>query len=154
MLSEMGVQSSLIRDSNFLVDPLAFDDNVFYNVTVPVSPFGFSEAGNYLENEDVLVLPKVLLDRTLPTCAPWRCRIAVNNQNGFFHFTLPPSKIAACEADRICDSQCSLRCCDQSSFPRHRSEARLSCALLGHASTVRDEGRYWESETCDLLHAA
>ncbi len=92
MLSEMGVESSLIRDSEFLVDPLAFDDNVFYNVTVPVAPFGFSDAGNYLEDEDVLVLPEVLLDRTLPVCAPWRCRIAVNNQNGFFALRYRPPR--------------------------------------------------------------
>ena len=90
MLSEIGVESSLIRDREYLNDPAAFDDNAFYDVAVPVARFAFNEAGDHLGGDDVLILPEVLLDRTLPICASWRCRIAVNNQNGFFALRYRP----------------------------------------------------------------
>jgi glycosyltransferase involved in cell wall biosynthesis len=84
LLAELGVETYLLRDQKFFAPGGGFDDNVFYHAAVPLAPFTFEEAGNHLKAEDVLILPEVLLDTTLPRCQSWPCRIALNNQNGYF----------------------------------------------------------------------
>jgi hypothetical protein len=90
LLSELGVEACLLRDRKFFAADPPFDDNVFYGVPVPVAPFPFEDAGAHLRPEDVVVLPEVLLDRTLPQCRGWRCRLALNNQNGFYGLRYRP----------------------------------------------------------------
>src|SRR5437868_847403 len=77
LLAELGVETFLVRDRQYYAPGAGFDDNVFYGVPVPVAPFPFEEAGTHLRPEDVLVLPEVLLDRTLPLCKGWKCRLAL-----------------------------------------------------------------------------
>jgi hypothetical protein len=83
LLSQLGVETFLVRDRKFFAPGAGFDDDVFYNVPVPLAPFVFEEAGEHLGCDDVLILPEVLLESSLPVCSSWRCRIALNNQNGF-----------------------------------------------------------------------
>jgi Glycosyl transferases group 1 len=84
LLSELGVETYLVRDNRFFAPGAGFDDSVFYNAPVALAPFTFEEAGNHLQRDDILILPEVLLETTLPYCQPWKCRIALNNQNGYY----------------------------------------------------------------------
>jgi hypothetical protein len=90
LLAELGVETFLLRDRKYFAPGTEFDDNVFYGVPVPLAPFTFEDAGAHLRPEDVLVLPEVLLDRTLPLCTEWKCRLALNNQNGFYGLRYRP----------------------------------------------------------------
>jgi hypothetical protein len=91
LLAEMGVETAIVRDRSYFDPSPVFDDDRFYGVPIPQAPFVFEEAGDHLEPEDVLILPEVLLDRTLPACAPWRCRIALNAQNGSYALRYRPA---------------------------------------------------------------
>jgi hypothetical protein len=90
LLAELGVETLLLRDRKFFSAETPFDDNVFYGVPVPVALFPFEDAGARLQPEEVVVLPEVLLDRTLPRCRGWKCRLALNNQNGFYGLRYRP----------------------------------------------------------------
>jgi len=83
LLRELGVETYLLRDESFLTRPNSFDDNTFYKVPVDIAPVPFERAGEYLTEDDVLILPEVRLSEWFSKCANWRVRIAVNNQNGF-----------------------------------------------------------------------
>jgi glycosyltransferase involved in cell wall biosynthesis len=89
LLRELGVETFLVRDRRFQALG-GFDDNVYYGVDVPVTPFPFEEAGDHLGADDVLLLPEVLLKSTLPECRGWKCRLALNNQNGFYALRYRP----------------------------------------------------------------
>src|SRR4051812_5428328 len=91
LLAEMGIETFILRDRSYLDQAPIFDDDVYYRVPVPLAPFVFEEGGEHLRSEDVLLLPEVLLERTLPVCAPWRCRLALNNQNGFYALRYRPA---------------------------------------------------------------
>lgn len=92
LLGELGVETFLLRDKAFLTRPASFDDNVFYSVPIPHAPVSFERACDFLSPNDVLVLPEVRLDDWLAVCGGWRCRIAVNNQNGFYGLRYCPPK--------------------------------------------------------------
>jgi hypothetical protein len=95
LLRECGVEVFLLRDERFFTRPNSFDDNTYYNVPVELAPVPFERAGEYLKPDDVVILPEVLLRDSLATCAPWNCRIAVNNQNGFYGLRYGPSRALA-----------------------------------------------------------
>jgi hypothetical protein len=91
LLPGLGVEAFLLRDRKFFADgPGAFDDNTFYGVDVPVADFPFEEGGSHLRPDDVLLLPEVCLERSLSVCRDWMCRLAVNNQNGFYGLRYGP----------------------------------------------------------------
>jgi hypothetical protein len=90
LLAELGQELVLLRDRTFF-GPERFDDNVYYGIPLAAAPFPFEEAGAYVQPDDVLVLPEVLLEDTLQVCRKWTCRIAVNNQNGFFGLRYAPN---------------------------------------------------------------
>lgn len=95
LLREVGVEVFLLRDELFFTRPNSFDDNVFYNVPVDLAPVPFERAGDYLKPDDVVILPEVLLRDSLARCAPWNCRVAVNNQNGFYGLRYGPPRSLA-----------------------------------------------------------
>jgi hypothetical protein len=92
LLTELGVENFLLRDRKFFGPDGGFDDNVFYNASVPLAPFPFEDAGARLHSDDVLILPEVLLETSLAICQGWKCRIALNNQNGFYGLRYAPSR--------------------------------------------------------------
>jgi hypothetical protein len=94
VVRELGVEALLLRDEHFFTRPNSFDDDALYGVPVPVAAFPFERAGDHLTADDVLVLPEVILDATLPRSAAWKCRIAVNNQNGFYGLRYGPPRRA------------------------------------------------------------
>jgi hypothetical protein len=91
LLAELGVETAIVRDRAYFAAEPVFDDDTYYSVPIPHAPFIFDEAGDHLGPEDVLILPEVLLDRSLPACASWRCRIALNAQNGFYALRYRPA---------------------------------------------------------------
>jgi glycosyltransferase involved in cell wall biosynthesis len=95
LLRELGVETFLLRDRRFFADGAGFDDNVFYSVPVEVAPFAFEDAAAHLAPEEVLILPEVLLERSLVFCRDWKCRIALNNQNGFYALRYRPRSAVA-----------------------------------------------------------
>jgi hypothetical protein len=99
LLRELGVEVFLLRDELFFTRPNSFDDNVFYRVPIDLAPVPFERAGEYLKPDDVVILPEVILRDSLARCAPWNCRIAVNNQNGFYGLRYGPPRALA--RDRI-----------------------------------------------------
>lgn len=95
LLRELGVDVFLLRDEQFFTRPNSFDDNTFYNVPVELAPVPFERAGSHLKPDDVVVLPEVILRESLAICAPWNCRVAVNNQNGFYGLRYGPPRTLA-----------------------------------------------------------
>jgi hypothetical protein len=91
LLLELGVETFLIRDRQFFAATEPFDDNHFYGVSLPLAPFAFDEAGRHLQRHDVLLLPEGRLEASLAVCRGWSCRVAVNNQNGFYALAYRPS---------------------------------------------------------------
>lgn len=92
LLRELGVETFILREEQFFTRPNSFDDNALYGVPVETAPFTFERAGEHLGPDDVLVLPEVVLCNSLPRCDAWKCRIAVNNQNGFFGIRYGPPR--------------------------------------------------------------
>lgn len=90
LLGHLGVESFLLRDQQFFGPSGSIDDNQFYGVDVALAPFSFEEAGAHLSGDDVLLLPEVLLESSLATCQGWKCRVALNNQNGFYALRYAP----------------------------------------------------------------
>ncbi len=95
LLRELGVETFLLRDEQFFTRPDSFDDNALYNVPVETAPFPFEHAGEKLAPDDVLLLPEAGLRDSLPRCASWACRVAVNNQNGFHALRFGPPRALA-----------------------------------------------------------
>jgi hypothetical protein len=94
LLAELGVETALIRDRRYFDAGEPFDDNRFYGVALPVASFPFDEAGHNLGPEDVVILPEGRLEQTLAVCQGWSCRLAVNNQNGFYALSYrPPPRV-------------------------------------------------------------
>src|SRR5207249_3460840 len=92
LLTELGIENLLLRDRKFFGPDGGFDDNVFYDAPLPLAPFPFEDAGPHLRADDVVILPEVLLETSLPLCRGWRCRLALNNQNGFYGLRYAPSR--------------------------------------------------------------
>ena len=84
LLSDLGVEAWLLRDRKFFEDPDRYDDNSFYGVPVPNASFPFEEGGQNLHPDDVVILPEVVLGKSLDVSRQWRCRFALYNQNGFY----------------------------------------------------------------------
>ena len=95
LLRGAGVETFLLRDERFFARPNSFDDDVFYRVPIDLAPVPFERAGDHLKPDDVVILPEVLLRDSLATCAPWNCRVAVNNQNGFYGLRYGPPRALA-----------------------------------------------------------
>jgi hypothetical protein len=95
LLRDLGVETFLLRDAAYFARAEPFDDDTFYRVPVPVAPVPFEHAGEFLQPDDVLLLPEVLLRDSLAACAGWKCRVAVNNQNGFFALRHGPARALA-----------------------------------------------------------
>lgn len=92
LLRELGVETFLLREEQFFTRPNSFDDNALYGIPVEHAAFAFERAGEHLKPDDVLVLPEVVLCDSLARCDSWRCRIAVNNQNGFYGIRYGPPR--------------------------------------------------------------
>jgi hypothetical protein len=92
LLRELGVESFLLREEQFFTRPNSFDDNALYSIPVETASFPFERAGEHLKPDDVLVLPEVVLNTSLARCDSWKCRIAVNNQNGFYGIRYGPPR--------------------------------------------------------------
>src|SRR5436190_1723856 len=92
LLHELGVETFLLREEPFFTRPNSFDDNALYGVPVETAPFAFEHAGDQLRPDDVLVLPEVVLCDSLARCDAWKCRVAVNNQNGFYGIHYGPPR--------------------------------------------------------------
>jgi hypothetical protein len=95
LLRELDVEVFLLRDERHFTGPDPFDDDVFYRVPVEVAPVPFERAAGHLKPDDVVVLPEVLLSDSLARCATWNCRVAVNNQNGFYGLRYGPPRALA-----------------------------------------------------------
>lgn len=83
LLSELGVETYLLRDKGYFAPGGDFDDDVFYHTPIPTAPFHFDEGGAHLGPDDVLLLAEVRLENALSVCRSWNCRLALNNQNGY-----------------------------------------------------------------------
>lgn len=77
-LRAAGVDAMLLRE-----DP-AYEDDYLYDVAVPSAEFGFAVARDHVRPDDVVILPEHRLDRWLDRVRGWNCRLAINNQNGYF----------------------------------------------------------------------
>ena len=84
LLPDLGVEARLLRDRKFFEDPSRYDDNSFYGVPVPNASFPFEEGGQNLGPDDVVILPEVVLGKSLDVARAWQCRFALYNQNGFY----------------------------------------------------------------------
>ena len=94
LLTELGIDVRLLRDRSFLADPAPFDDNQFYGVSVPLAAFPFEDGSRHLKPDDILILPEVFLEQSLSLCGGWKCRFALNNQNGFYALRYAPRRAA------------------------------------------------------------
>lgn len=94
LIRELGVPTFLLRDEHFFPRSNSFDDNALYSVPVETAAFPFERAGEHLTADDVLILPEVILADTLARSEQWKCRIAVNNQNGFYGIRYGPPRRA------------------------------------------------------------
>jgi hypothetical protein len=95
LLRELGVETYLLRDGPV---PVAadLDDSRLYDIPVAEAPFAFEQGGELLRPDDVLVLPEVMAAALHDRCRTWKCRIALNNQNGFYALRFrPPQRGAA-----------------------------------------------------------
>jgi hypothetical protein len=92
LLREMGVEVYLLRSG---YDPrTSVDDNKFFGVDVPCWPEPFESARSSIRSDDVLLLPEWKLSKTLDSVKDWKCRKAINNQNGFYALRhSPPSRV-------------------------------------------------------------
>ncbi len=95
LLRELGVETFLLRDERYFTRPDPFDDDTFYRVPVEVAPVPFERADGLLAPDDVLMLPEVRLRESLAACGAWNCRVAVNNQNGFYGLRYGPPRAQA-----------------------------------------------------------
>lgn len=95
LLRDLGAETALLRDEHYFTRADSFDDDALYGAPVPTAAFPFERAGEHLSADDVLILPEVVLSDTLARCAPWPCRIGINNQNGFYGIRYGPPRRAA-----------------------------------------------------------
>ena len=92
LLRELGVETFLLREEHYFTRPNSVDDDVLSGVPVETASFAFERAGEHLKPDDVLVLPEVVLCDSLARCDGWKCRVAVNNQNGFYGIRYGPPR--------------------------------------------------------------
>ena len=92
LLRQFGIETFLLRDEAYFQNPARFDDDQLYSVPIPVASAPFERSQSLLHADDVLILPEVLLDRSLKRCTGWKVRIAVNNQNGFYAVQHGPTR--------------------------------------------------------------
>ena len=97
LLREVGVEVFLLRDELFFTRPNSFDDNTFYRVPIDLAPVSFERAGDYLKPDDVVILPEsTCLRDSLARCRRTGiCRVALNNQNGFYGLRYGPPRALA-----------------------------------------------------------
>ena len=88
LLPDLGVEALLLRDRKFFEEPSRYEDNSFSKVPVPHASFPFEEGGQNLRPDDVVILPEVVLGKSLDVCGSWQCRLALYNQNGFYGLSL------------------------------------------------------------------
>ena len=84
LFSDLGVEAVLLRDRKYFEDSSRYEDNAIYGVPVPHASFPFEEGEQNVGPEDVVVLPEVVLGKSLDICGRWSCRLALYNQNGFY----------------------------------------------------------------------
>src|SRR5438067_1673506 len=83
MLAELGAETFLLRDQRYFAKGSGFDNKMFPSVPVPPAPFAFEDADPHLQTDDVVIFPEGIAG--IPALwRSWKCRIALNNQNGFF----------------------------------------------------------------------
>jgi hypothetical protein len=82
-LCEAGFDACLLRDSRFFSDPSHFDDNQFYGIDVAFHHLSAEQTVAGLTSDDVVVVPEYKIVDFLMAFPDAKCRIGVNNQNGF-----------------------------------------------------------------------
>jgi hypothetical protein len=96
VLSEMGHEVFLVRDTKYFSNPEEFEDQHIYNVSLPLWPTSLPKALGEFREDDVLILPEGNLDRILPDCVSTRAKIVINNQNGFYALRYFPTNRQTC----------------------------------------------------------
>lgn len=90
LLRELQVETFHVRHRAAAHAP--WDDALYAPLPVFPADFAFEDAGRCLGPDDVLVLPEVKLDRTLPITQGWPCRVALYNQGMFYGLRDRPAR--------------------------------------------------------------
>jgi hypothetical protein len=90
LLRELRIETFHVRHRADAQAP--WDDALYAPLPVFPADFAFEDAGRCLGPDDVLVLPEVKLDRTLPITRGWPCRVALYNQGMFYGLRDRPAR--------------------------------------------------------------